>query len=340
MAALENGYNGLAYSSGMAAIHGICQLLNHGDHIIASADIYGGTYRLFHKVLSKFNITTTLVDTRDLEAVARAFRPNTRLLWVESIGNPRMTVSPIDSLAELVKRKNCLLGVDNTFASPAICRPLLLGADIVMHSATKYLGGHSDLLGGVVVAKSQEIYDELYFYQNAIGSVMSPFDSFLCHRGIKTLYVRIKQQSASAKKVADFLLQHPKVEQVFYPGVASHPDHRTARNQFQEGFGGILSFQLKSNRIEDGEVLSKSTKLFARAVSVGAVESLIEQPATMSHASYDSFARKKWGISDGLIRLSIGLEDSEDLICDLANALDAIYSSEKEEPIAYSQAMV
>ena len=320
VAQLEGGYGGLAFASGMAAIHAVTMLLKAGDHIVASSDIYGGTYRLFHKILQRYQITCSLVPVCDIEAVKAAIIPKTRLLWLETIGNPRMTVPDIEHLARLTKDKGILLGVDNTFASPSLCQPLSLGADIVAHSATKYLGGHSDVLGGVLVAKTEEVHQDLYFIQNATGGVMAPLDSYLCSRGIKTLKVRIEQQSRSALAIARLLERQPKVSQVFYPGLSQHPQHTHAKKQFGNSFGGILTFEVKGGYHQAIQVVSK-TKLFARAVSVGAVESLIEHPASMSHASYDEKARQKWGISDGMIRLSVGLEDAEDLMEDLTQAI-------------------
>jgi cystathionine gamma-lyase len=319
LAALEEGVGALAFSSGMAAIHAATQLLRCGDHIIAGTDIYGGTYRLLHKILNRSGIETSLVPLDDLEAVRSAIRTNTRMIWVENPGNPLLTLVDIEALAAIAHEHNALLAVDNTFATPVATQPLTLGADIVMHSATKFLGGHSDLLGGALVVKDATLLKELYFIQNAIGAVMSPFDCFLCSRGIKTLEVRFREQCKSALWIAQYLAHHPAVRRVHYPGLPDHPHYELAQRQLRGFYGAVVSFELDADYAATQRFV-EATRLFQRAVSVGAVESLIEQPASMSHASYDKADRLKAGIDDGLIRLSVGLEHVHDLLNDLQHA--------------------
>ncbi len=320
LASLEGGCGALAFASGMAATHCVTMLLEAGDHVVAGADIYGGTYRLLHKVVNRAGITTSLVDSTDTGALERAITPRTRLLWIESPGNPLMSLTDIAACAAIAKKHGVLLGVDNTLASPALTRPLELGADVVMHSATKYIGGHSDVLGGALVVRERPLFDRLYFIQNATGGVMGPFESFLCSRGLKTLELRVLEQSRTALQIAQFLSSHAAVSRVLYPGLPQHPGHEIAARQMVGGFGGMLSFEVTAGFAQAKKVV-ESTKLFQLAVSLGAVESLIEQPAAMSHASYDPQARKARGISDGLIRLSVGLEALADLREDLEQAL-------------------
>ena len=320
LASLEGGCGALAFASGMAAIHCVTMLLRSGDHVVAGCDLYGGAYRLLHKICDRSGIKVTLVDLTDLEAFKAAFQDNTKLVWSESIGNPRMTVPDLQQLSLISHDNGALIGVDNTFASPALCRPLEFGLDIVMHSATKYLGGHSDCLGGTLAVADQELFDQLYFIQNATGSILDPFSSFLVARGLKTLDVRVREQSATALKLARWLESHSGVRTVLYPGLDDHPQHKIAEKQFDGGFGAMVTFELDGS-IEQTARVCESTKLFHLAVSLGAVESLIEQPATMSHASYDAKDRAKFGITDGLIRLSVGLECFEDLRDDLQQAI-------------------
>jgi cystathionine gamma-lyase len=320
LASLESGAGALAFSSGMAAIHCATMLLSAGDHLLTGRDIYGGTYRLLHQICNRAGISVTLVDTTDLPAVEAAIQPKTKLLWIESPGNPLLSITDIAACARLAKSRGILLGVDNTFASPALTRPLELGADIVMHSCTKYIGGHSDVLGGALVAKGAELFERLHFIQNATGATIGPFDAFLCSRGLKTLDLRVREQSRTTAQLAEQLLRHQKVARVNYPGLPDHPGHEIARRQMEGAFGAMLSFEVKGTLAETKRVC-ESTKLFKLAVSLGSVESLIEQPATMSHASYDATARAANGITDGLIRLSIGLEAIEDLRADLDAAL-------------------
>ncbi len=320
IASLEGGVGALAFSSGMAATHCATMLLSAGDHILAGMDIYGGSYRLFHKICNAANIDITLVDLDKPDAISANVRDNTKMLWLEGIGNPRLTIPDLPKLTQQAHERGLLVGVDNTFATPALLRPLEHGVDIVMHSATKYLGGHSDCLSGVLAVKDKELHDRLYYIQNATGAVLSPFDAFLLSRGIKTLELRVREQSRTALAIAKFLEGHEKVRSVLYPGLESHPDHKRASQLLDGGYGGMITFEADGD-FEATKRIVKSTKLFALAVSLGAVESLIEQPASMSHASYDAQARQEAGISDSLIRLSIGLEDKDDLAADLDQAL-------------------
>jgi cystathionine gamma-lyase len=321
LASLESGCGALAFASGMAATHCVTMLLQSGDHVLAGSDIYGGTYRLFHKIINRSGIGVSLADSTRLDAFASHITPRTKLIWIESPGNPRMTITDIAACAELAHRYGALLGVDNTFASPALTRPLELGADIVMHSATKYLGGHSDLLGGALVVRDPELLERLYFIQNATGGVLGPFESFLLSRGLKTLDLRVRAQSATAQRLAQSLAADPRIARVLYPGLPAHPGHDLAKRQMDGAFGAMLSFELRGDFIQAKRVV-ESTELFQLAVSLGAVESLIEQPVSMSHASYDPADRERYGISDGLIRLSVGLEDFDDLHRDLDRALN------------------
>jgi cystathionine gamma-lyase len=321
LAALDNGTRALAFASGMAATHCVTQLLAPGDRIVTGTDIYGGTWRLFNKVLTGKGIAITAVDTSDLTAVHAAIAQGpVKLMWIESPGNPLLSVTDIAACAELAHAAGALLACDATVATPALSRPLDHEADIVMHSATKSIGGHSDLLGGALVVRDAELGTRLHWLQNATGGVMGPFEAFLCARGLKTLELRVHAQSATALALAEWLLAHPRVKAVHYPGLACHPGHAIARRQMTGGFGSLLSFEL------DGDVAAarrvvESTRLFQLAVSLGAVESLIELPAVMSHGSYDPAARRAVGIADGLIRLAVGLEAFEDLRDDLATAL-------------------
>jgi cystathionine gamma-lyase len=325
LASLDNGCRALAFASGMAATHCAAHLLAPGDRVVTGTDIYGGTWRLFNKLLAERGIAVTAVDTTDLEAVARAVTPDTKLLWIESPGNPLLSITDIAACAEIAHHRGALLACDNTLATPALSRPLDLNADIVMHSATKYLGGHSDLLGGALIVRDAELGRRLHWLQNATGGVMGPFESYLCARGIKTLELRVQAQSATALELAAWLEGHPRVARVHYPGLASHPAHALAARQMAGGFGGLLSFELKGSGgagdIAAARKVVESTTLFQLAVSLGAVESLIELPAVMSHGSYDPAARRAVGITDGLIRLSMGLEAFADLRDDLAAAL-------------------
>lgn len=321
LASLEGGVGALAFSSGMAATTCVTMLLEAGDHIVAGSDIYGGTYRLLHKIVNRAGVQTTLAPSADLAQFEAAITPRTKLLWIESPGNPLLSITDIRAVAEIARRRGVLLGIDNSFATPALSRPLELGCDIVMHSVTKYLGGHSDLLGGALIVKDKALLDRLYFIQNATGNVMGPMEAFLASRGLKTLELRVREQSRTALALAEWLAGDPRVSRVLYPGLPAHPGHELAARQMQGGFGGMLSFEVRGDFAKAKRVC-EATQLFQLAVSLGAVESLIEQPASMSHASYDAAARAAFGISDGLIRLSVGLEALEDLRDDLHQALE------------------
>jgi cystathionine beta-lyase/cystathionine gamma-synthase len=322
LASLEGGVAALAFATGMAATHCVIASLTSGDHVVAGADIYGGTYRLLHKIVNRAGIHVTLADTTNAKNLEAAITPATKLVWIESPGNPLMSITDIAASAEIAHRHGALLGVDSTFATPVLTRPLELGADIVMHSATKYIGGHSDLMGGALVVRDNQLFDELYFVQNATGAIMGPLESYLCSRGLKTLELRVREHCRTAQALAEWLASHHNVARVLYPGLPSHPGHETARRQMDGAFGAMISFELRGD-FQAAKRFAESTKLFQLAVSLGAAESLIEQPAAMSHASYDPADRAKHGIADGLIRLSIGLEALEDLKADLAQAFAA-----------------
>jgi cystathionine gamma-lyase len=320
LADLDGGVRALAFASGMAATHCATMLLAPGDEVVTGTDIYGGTWRLFNRVLAPQGVTVTAVNTSDTAAVARAVGPRTKLVWVESPGNPLLSITDLAACAEIAHAAGALLACDATLATPALSRPLEFGADIVMHSATKSIGGHSDLLGGALVVRDAELGTRLHWLQNATGSVMGPLESFLCSRGLKTLELRVTAQSATALRLAEWLAAHPAVTKVHYPGLESHPGHALAMRQMAAG-GTIVSFEI-AGTVEAARRVVESTTLFQLAVSLGAVESLIEIPAVMSHGSYAPEARRAVGIADGLIRLSIGLEACEDLRDDLAAALD------------------
>ena len=323
VAQLEGGQTGAAFASGLAAIDAVVKLLESGDEIVAVDDIYGGAFRLFEQVYKKFGITVHYTDTSDLEAVSKVLTSRTKLIWIETPTNPTLKISDIRGLAALAKAHGCLLCVDNTFASPALQKPLALGADLVVHSGTKYLGGHSDLIAGLVVTATAELGQKIKFLQNASGAILGPFDSWLLIRGIETLHLRIRQHCASALAIAQFLQRHPAVDKVYYPGLATHPGHAVAVAQ-SKGFGGIVSFSLKEDTQEAATAFVTSTELFKLAESLGGIKSLVSHPAQMTHKTIPADKRKAAGVSDSLIRLSTGLEDTEDLIEDLRQALDAI----------------
>ena len=320
LTSLESGVGTLAFSSGMSAIHCVTMLLESGDHVVAGSDLYGGAYRLLHKICNRSGIEVTLVNMVDVDAVRAAITPNTKLIWGETIGNPQLTILDLPALSAVAKQHDVLIGVDNTFGTPALLRPLEHGIDIVMHSATKYLGGHSDCLGGTLSVNDQSLFDRLYFVQNATGAVLDPLSSFLVSRGLKTLDLRVRAQSRTALEIAQWLTDQPKVSKVIYPGLECHPQHELATKLLDGGYGAMVTFELDGS-IEQTARVCESTRLFHLAVSLGAVESLIEQPATMSHASYDASDREKFGVTDGLIRLSVGLESFEDLRDDLDQAI-------------------
>jgi cystathionine beta-lyase/cystathionine gamma-synthase len=322
LAALDGGARGLAFSSGMAATRCATDLLGPGDQIVTGTDIYGGTWRLFNKLLVPRGIAVTAVDTSRPDAVRAAMTPATKLVWIESPGNPLLSITDIAACADIAHTAGAVLACDNTLATPALSQPLELGADIVMHSATKYIGGHSDLLGGALVVRDAALGERLHWLQNATGAVMGPFESFLCARGLKTLELRVLAQSATTLALAEWLAAHTRVKRVFYPGLPAHPGHAIAARQMTGGFGAVMSFEIAGDLAAARRVV-ESTRLFQLAVSLGAVESLIELPAAMSHGSYDPAARRAVGIADGLIRLSVGLEACADLRADLASALDA-----------------
>ena len=320
LADLDGGVRALAFASGMAATHCVTQLLVPGDRIVTGTDIYGGTWRLFNRVLAAQGIVVTAVDTSDTAAVAAAVVPGTKLVWIESPGNPLLSITDIAACADIAHAAGALLACDATLATPALTRPLEHGADIVMHSATKSIGGHSDLLGGALVVRDAELGTRLHWLQNATGAVMGPLEAFLCSRGLKTLELRVQAQSATALQLAEWLALQPQVRRVLYPGLAGHPGHALAMRQMRGGCGTIVSFEIDGG-VEQARRVVESTRLFQLAVSLGAVESLIEIPALMSHGSYDPAARKAVGIADGLIRLAVGLEAFADLRDDLASAL-------------------
>ncbi|MFO0694583.1 MAG: cystathionine gamma-synthase [Polyangiales bacterium] len=319
LAALEGGAHGLAFASGCAAMACVFQTLRPGDHVVASVDVYGGTFRLLDKVFGPIGVQTSWVDMRDPRNVREAINPRTKWVWAESPSNPTLSILDLAAIAEVAHQGGALFGVDNTFATPALQRPLALGADLVVHSTTKYLNGHSDVVGGAVVLDDAELAQRLRFLQNAVGAVPSPFDCFLVLRGVKTLPVRMARHGSSAQAVAQHLLAHPKVETVLYPGLPSHPGHAVAGRQMS-GFGGMASFVVKGGE-EAARAVLGATRLFTLAESLGGVESLIEHPASMTHASMPRDVRERIGVVDGLVRLSVGLEDPADLIDDLDRAL-------------------
>lgn len=320
LAVIENGKHGLAFSSGVAATDAVIKLLSPGDEVIAANDMYGGTYRLFTKVFEKFGIKFIYVDTTDAANVQHAITEKTKLVWIETPTNPLMNITDIAAVAAIAKKSGALLCVDNTFASPYLQNPLDLGADIVMHSATKYLGGHSDVIQGCLVMNDDGLREQLYFIQKSCGAVPGPMDCFLVLRGIKTLHVRMKQHCINGALVAEYLRNHPKVDTVYWCGFTDHPGYEVAKKQMRD-FGGMMSFTLKDNSTEAAMKVLSGTHLFSLAESLGGVESLINHPASMTHASIPREERIKNGLSDGLIRLSVGIEDAEDLIEDLNKAI-------------------
>jgi cystathionine beta-lyase/cystathionine gamma-synthase len=319
-AAIENGKFGLAFSSGVAATDAVIKLLAPGNEVIAAADMYGGTYRLFSKVFEKFGIKFHYIDMQNADNIKEFINNNTKLIWTETPTNPLMNVVDIAAVSAIAKQHNVLLCVDNTFASPYLQNPLDLGADIVMHSATKYLGGHSDVIHGCLMMNSQELRDQLYFIQKSCGAVPGPQDCFLVLRGIKTLHVRMQRHCENGEKIAYFLRNHPKVGKVYWCGFEDHPGYQVAKKQMR-GFGGMMSFTLKDDSVENATRVLSSTKVFALAESLGGIESLINHPASMTHASIPREERIKNGLSDSLIRLSVGIEDVDDLIDDLKQAI-------------------
>lgn len=322
LASIENGERGLAFSSGLAATDCVFRSFKAGDEIIAMDDLYGGTYRLFTKIYKDSGIKFHFIDMNDTAKFESLINENTKLVWVETPTNPLMKVVDIAAIAKITKAKNLLFAVDNTFATPYLQKPLDLGADIVMHSATKYLGGHSDVIAGALVTKTAELGEKLHFQQFATGATLGPMDSFLILRGIKTLALRVQRSCENGEKVAEFLEGHPNVKKVYYPGLKSHPDHETAKKQMS-GFGGMVSFTFKSGKKEDSIKFLENLKVFTLAESLGGVESLANHPALMTHASIPEDIRREIGITDDLVRLSVGIEDSDDLIADLDQAFKA-----------------
>ena len=320
LAAIESGKYGACFGSGLAAIDCVVKMLNPGDEVISTNDLYGGSYRIFKTIFEKYGIKFHFVNMLDLVNIKSKINDNTKLIWVETPTNPMMNIIDIKSVCQLAHNKNILVGVDNTFATPYLQRPLELGADIVMHSVTKYLGGHSDVVMGALVTSNDAIAEEIYRIQNSSGAVCGPMDSFLVLRGIKTLHLRVQRHCENGEKVASFLANHPVVDKVYWPGFETHPNHQIAKNQMND-FGGMISFTLVGDDIEKAKKIVSNTKVFALAESLGGVESLIGHPSTMTHASIPREERIKSGVVDSLIRLSVGVEDAEDLMEDLNYAL-------------------
>ena len=319
LASIENGTHGITFGSGLAAIDAVIKLLNPGDEVIATNDLYGGSYRLFTKIYERFGVKFHFVSMKDAASIEPLVNKNTKLIWIETPTNPMLNIIDIKKMAAIAKSYKVLLAVDNTFATPYLQQPLDLGADIVMHSATKYIGGHSDIVMGALVVKNEALAEKLYFIQNASGAIAGPQDCFLALRGIKTLHVRVQRHCENAFAVADYLNNHPKVAQVFYPGLTSHPNHHIAKAQMS-GFGGMMSFTTAEGTLESAVKIVKKLKYFTLAESLGGVESLSGHPASMTHASIPKEEREKVGVTDALIRLSVGIEDVSDLLADLDQA--------------------
>lgn len=324
LASIENGSRGLAFSSGLAATDAVLKLMKPGDEVIAMDDLYGGTYRMFTRIYQDFGIKFHFVDMNNLEAFQTLINDKTKLVWVETPTNPLMKLADIAKIAEITKKNNLLFAVDNTFATPYLQKPLDLGADIVMHSATKYLGGHSDVIAGALIVKDEKLGEQLHFAQFATGGTLGPHDSYLVLRGIKTLHLRVQRHSENGAKIAEFLTNHPAINQVFYPGLPNHPFHEIAIKQMHGGFGGMVSFNFKSGKKQDSIIFLEQLKVFTLAESLGGVESLANHPALMTHASIPAEKRAEIGITDDLVRLSVGIEDIDDLISDLTQALSKL----------------
>ncbi len=320
LASIENGVRGLAFASGLAATDSVMKLLKPGDEVIAMDDLYGGTYRMFARIYQEYGIKFHFIDMTDYAAFEAAINENTKLVWVETPTNPLMKLADIAEIAKITKKHNLLFAVDNTFATPYLQKPLDLGADIVMHSATKYLGGHSDVIAGALIVKEEALGEKLHFAQFATGGTLGPMDSYLVLRGIKTLHLRVQRHCENGAKVAEYLVNHPKVATVYYPGLESHPNHDIAKKQMIGGFGGMVSFTFKSGAKADAIKMLEKVKVFTLAESLGGVESLANHPALMTHASIPEDKRKKIGITDDLVRLSVGVEDISDLLADLEQA--------------------
>lgn len=320
LAAIENGKYGACFGSGLAAIDCVIKMLNPGDEVISTNDLYGGSYRIFKTIFEKYGIKFHFVDMLKIENISNVINDKTKLIWVETPTNPMMNIIDLEAVSKIAKSNHAMLAVDNTFATPYLQTPLDLGADIVMHSVTKYLGGHSDVVMGALVCNDDKIAEEMYRIQNSSGAVTAPMDSFLVLRGIKTLHVRLQRHCENGEKIARWLNDHPKVDKVYWPGFETHTNHDVAKRQMR-GFGGMISFTLKGNQIEEAKQIVKQTHLFSLAESLGGVESLIGHPATMTHASIPKEEREKSGVVDSLIRLSVGIEDADDLIADLDKAM-------------------
>lgn len=323
LASIENGSTGLAFGSGLAAVDCVLKLLNPGEEVIAVDDLYGGTYRMFTRLFSKYQLKFTFLNFDDVSKITDSITDKTRLIWIETPTNPLMKLVDIEAVCNLAKGKDILVAVDNTFATPYIQKPLDLGADIVMHSATKYLGGHSDVIAGALIAKDADLGEKLHFIQFASGGILGPHDSYLVLRGIKTLALRMQRHSENGQKIAEFLEKHPAVSTVIFPGLPSHPQFELAKKQMKNGFGGMVSFTFKSGAKEDSIKFLENLKVFTLAESLGGVESLANHPALMTHASIPAEKRAELGITDDLVRLSVGIEDAEDLIADLEQAFSA-----------------
>ncbi|WP_343744505.1 cystathionine gamma-synthase [Chitinophaga sp.] len=320
LAAIENGTHGINFGSGLAATDAVMKLLSPGDEVVATNDLYGGTYRIFTKVFERYGIKFSFVGMRDAASVAAHITPKTKMIWLETPTNPLLNIIDIAAVAQIAQKNGVLLCVDNTFASPYLQNPLDLGADIVLHSATKYLGGHSDVVHGAIIVKNEELAQQLYFIQNSCGAVPGPQDCFLVLRGIKTLHVRMQRHCENGEKIAHFLRNHDKVDKVYWPGFTDHPNHDIAKRQMR-GYGGMMSFTLKDDNMDAANRVLSHTHLFSLAESLGGVESLIGHPASMTHASIPREERIKNGLADSLIRLSVGIEDVDDLIADLDQAI-------------------
>ena len=321
LASIENGKHGLAFSSGLSAIDAVLKLFEPGDEIISTNDLYGGSYRLFDKVFKKFGLKFIFSDLQDIEEVSGLITSKTKMIWVETPTNPMMNLIDVQSLSEICRKNKVLLAVDNTFATPYLQKPLNLGADIVMHSATKYLAGHSDVILGALIVKDDQLAEKLYFLQNASGAICGPMDSFLTLRGIKTLHVRMERHCFNAEKIVNFLANHERVDKLYWPGIPTHPNHKLAKSQMS-GFGGMVSFTTKDGDFKSVQEITSKFKVFTLAESLGGVESLANHPASMTHASIPKELREKTGVVDSLIRLSVGIEDHEDLISDLEQAIN------------------
>ena len=321
---LENGEDAISFSSGLSAITSVIQLLSSGDHVILTDNVYGGTFRLLDTIMNRYNIQHSWIDTSNAENIVSAINENTKLIFIESPTNPMMTLSDISKICEIAHKENILVAVDNTFMSPYFQRPIEMGADLVVHSTTKYINGHSDVIGGVVISKTKELGEKLHYIQMSVGAVPGPFDCWLTQRSIKTLHLRMPRHNENGTKIANFLQESDKIKTIYYPGLASHPQHELAKRQQldpngEPGFGAMISIDLET--FENASVFCRNLKLFTLAESLGGVESLICHPAKMTHASLGAEKRKKLGISDGLLRLSVGVEDAQDLIEDLSEAL-------------------